>query len=176
MDRRRWLAGSALAAAAGLAGWWVGHRRYTPDSPVDADGLADWRAHPYINLQGQPVRVADFSGHHVVVNFWATWCPPCVHELPLLEVFWREHQSAQWTVIGVAVDQAQSVAKFMQKQPLSFPVVLGGADALQHSKALGNLAGGLPFSVLLGPDGRVLLRKLGQIHADELQEWRSISR
>jgi thiol-disulfide isomerase/thioredoxin len=174
--KRRWLLGASVAAGAGLAGWWVGEQRYTPSDNTAADALSAWRRHPYTDLQGNALQIADFSGHHVLVNFWATWCPPCVHELPLLEAFWREHQSASWKVIGIAVDQAQSVAKFLQKQPLSFPIVLGGASALQHSKVLGNLAGGLPFSLLLAPDGQVLLRKLGQIHEDELQEWRAISR
>jgi thiol-disulfide isomerase/thioredoxin len=166
---------AALAAGAGLAGWWVGKQHYTPSEHTPDDALATWRQHPYTDLQGQALRLADFSGDHVLVNFWATWCPPCVHELPLLEAFWRAHQSAQWKVVGIAVDQAQSVAKFLQKQPLSFPIVLGGASALAHSKLLGNLAGGLPFSVLLGPDGQILHRKLGQIQAEDLRQWRSIS-
>ena len=115
--------------------------------------------------------LAGFRGKPLLVNFWATWCPPCVEELPLINAFYEAQLSRGWQVLGIAIDQPSAVRQWLQRSPLSFPVVLAGLQGTEMSKNLGNQAGGLPFSVLFSPKGEVLERKLGQLHADDLKAW-----
>ena len=107
----------------------------------------------------------------VLVDFWATWCPPCVEEMPLLDSFYRENKSKSWQVLGVAVDQPSAVRRFMQKTPVSYPIGMAGMGGTGLSKSLGNLAGGLPFTVVGHPNGNVMHRKIGQVTPQNLAEW-----
>ena len=112
-----------------------------------------------------------FRGRPLLLNFWATWCPPCVEELPLLNRFYADHRAKGWQVVGLAIDQPSNVRQFLARLPLEFPVALGGLAGSDIGRALGNDKGGLPFSVLFGADGNILKRKIGQLTAQDLQEW-----
>jgi thiol-disulfide isomerase/thioredoxin len=109
-----------------------------------------------------------------MLNFWATWCPPCVEELPLLNAFFRENQAKGWQIVGIAVDKLAPVQAFLARQALDFPVVLAGMEGLALSKSLGNQAGGLPFTVLVGADGGILNRKIGKLSEHDLALWREL--
>ena len=123
---------------------------------------------------GNRLALQGMRGRPLLINFWATWCPPCVEELPLLDAFYRENESKGWQVLGIAVDKLAPVQAFLQRQPLAFPVVLAGMEGLSLSKNLGNQAGGLPFSMLLGADGSILHRKIGKLSEQDLQLWREL--
>jgi peroxiredoxin len=77
-------------------------------------------------------------------------------------------------VIGLAVDQTESVNKFLAKQELDFPVAMAGSGGTTLSKSLGNVAGGLPFTVVFGADGRILARKIGKVSERDLATWRDL--
>ncbi len=168
--RRRWLYGAAAAVvAAGGAGWaalaWrqgqisaaeVPAGLWQQSFPTPEGGVLDLQA-----LRGQPL----------VLNFWATWCPPCVAELPLLSSFSRENAANGWQVLGIAVDQAAAVRAFLDRVPVAFPVALAPQGGIALSRSLGNLAGGLPFTVVFGADGQVRHRKMGQITPQNLKDW-----
>ncbi len=115
-----------------------------------------------------------FRGKPLVLNFWATWCPPCVAELPLLDRFYREQSTRGWQVVGLAVDRLEPVQGFLKKRPLSFPVALAGTGGVALGKSLGNLSGGLPFSVVFGADGVVRHRKMGALSAEDLANWAAL--
>jgi thiol-disulfide isomerase/thioredoxin len=106
-----------------------------------------------------------------VLNFWATWCPPCVDELPLLDRFFVENARKGWQVLGLAVDQAAAVNAFLERAPVRFPIAMAGVAGIELSKSLGNLSGGLPFTVVLGSRGNVLQRKIGRIGIQDLHAW-----
>ncbi|HAU57544.1 MAG TPA: alkyl hydroperoxide reductase [Comamonadaceae bacterium] len=115
--------------------------------------------------------MASFKGKPLLLNFWATWCPPCIAELPLLNTFYRENAANGWQVMGIAVDQPSAVRAFMEKTPLDFPVAMAGLGGTELSRSLGNLGGGLPFTVLFAADGRILHRKIGQLTPENLRQW-----
>ncbi|MDA8444501.1 TlpA family protein disulfide reductase [Paracidovorax valerianellae] len=169
-SRRRWLYGGVAAAAAlggaGLA-WW----RFQPHAVMTGAEAALWAERFDAPAGGEPVAMERFRGKPLLVNFWATWCPPCVDELPLLNAFYRENAAKGWQVVGLAIDQPSSVRKFLDRLPLEFPVGLAGLSGTELGRSLGNLTGGLPFSVLLGADGTVLHRKMGQVTPQDLQQW-----
>ena len=119
--------------------------------------------------------LAALRGRPLLVNFWATWCPPCVEELPLLSNFFQQSSTKGWQVLGIAVDQPDAVKRFLARSPVSFAVAMAGMAGLELSKSLGNLSGGLPFTVVLTADGEVAHRKMGQVTQTDLSAWSGLS-
>jgi thiol-disulfide isomerase/thioredoxin len=153
----------ALAALAGVgAAWWKTHE------PA-ADAVHPQAALAWDTPQGGRVSLHAFAGRPLFVNFWATWCPPCIDELPLINDFYRKNKANGWQVLGLAVDKLAPVQSFLLKMPLDFPVGMAGLAGVELSRNWGNLAGGLPFSVVLGSNGEVLWRKLGLLTAADLE-------
>jgi thiol-disulfide isomerase/thioredoxin len=188
--KRRTLAMGAAAAAAGLVGvgtaWWqrrpdaaapqpaVARARVVPAGDVGTQGgdvvEAFWKS-SFDTPDGTPLPMNGFRGKPLLVNFWATWCPPCIEELPLLNSFHRLNKHKGWQVLGLAVDQPSAVRQWLQAKPLDFPVGMAGFGGTELSKSFGNLSGGLPFSVVLAASGQLLHRKTGKISLDELALW-----
>ena len=168
MKRRLWLSGVAASAAAAGAGvaWW----RLRPGESLSGAEAAFWSGE-FPGVGGETVAMRAFQGRPLLVNFWATWCPPCVDELPLINAFYRAHAPAGWQVLGLAVDQAAPVSRFLQRLPLDFPVVLAGLSGTELGRSLGNVSGGLPFTVVFGAEGAVLHRKLGKLSESDLAQW-----
>lgn len=167
--RRRLLyAGVAGAAALGGAGlaWW----KFQPHAMEPGVEQALWGLE-FERPEGGTLTMQSLAGKPVLLNFWATWCPPCVEELPMLNAFFREQKARGWQVVGLAIDQPSAVRKFLTRIPLEFPTGMAGLGGTDLSRSLGNLTGGLPFTVVLGANGRVLHRKMGQLTADDLQQW-----
>lgn len=170
----------ALAGAGALAAG-AGWRLRQGDSagaasagpvPADGDGPPEdfWALElPTPTGAGMPLR--SLRGRPLVVNFWASWCPPCVKEMPELDRFAREFAGRGWQVIGIAIDQSEPVQAFLKQAPVSFPIVLAGNEGLSWVRRLGNAGGALPFSVLFNPDGRIAQRKLGATSFEELSGW-----
>ena len=171
--RRRWLYGAAAAVvAAGGAGWAaLAWRQGQTSAAAVPAGL--WQQ-SFPTPEGGVLDLQALRGQPLVLNFWATWCPPCVAELPLLSSFSRENAANGWQVLGIAVDQAAAVRAFLGRVPVAFPVALAPQGGIALSRSLGNLAGGLPFTVVFGADGQVRHRKMGQITPQNLKDWMSL--
>ena len=166
-SRRRVLyAGVAAAAALGGAGlaWW----KFQPHAVAAEAAL--WGL-TFDTPRGEKLAMQSLRGKPLLINFWATWCPPCIDELPLLDRFYRKNSSKSWQVLGLAIDQLAAVDRFMQKTPVSFPVGMAGLAGTELGRSLGNLAGGLPFTVVFGATGAVLHRKMGTLTPEDLQQW-----
>jgi thiol-disulfide isomerase/thioredoxin len=115
--------------------------------------------------------MADFKGKPLVVNFWATWCAPCIKELPQFERFHREYSSRGVQVVGLAIDNDAAVQEFLRKTPVSYPVGLAGMDGSELMIALGNGHGALPFTVMIGADGSLARKHLGETSYADLVSW-----
>lgn len=160
------------AGVAGLAtGAWLGWQRFSASTPATGAGdaaLRDlWRME-FELPHGGVFKFSSLQGQPIVLNFWATWCPPCVEELPLLDSFYRENKPKGWQVIGLAVDNSIAVRKFLTQKPFSFPSPLAGLGGVDLSRSLGNLSGGLPFTVVINAEGSVALRHMGKLSAEEI--------
>jgi thiol-disulfide isomerase/thioredoxin len=162
-------AGAGLLAAAAGAG--LAWQRLRPHDAPSSDAPAVLWEMQFVTPQGQTLAMASLRGRALLINFWATWCPPCVEELPLIESFYQVNKPRQWQVVGLAVDQPSAVRQFLAKGPVSFPIGMAGMAGTELSRSLGNLSGGLPFTVVLGPDGQVRQRRMGRLTADELAQW-----
>jgi thiol-disulfide isomerase/thioredoxin len=163
---------AATAAAAGLGlAVWRGGLFGRPAAPL-APG---WWDTQWDGPQGEPVLLAAFKGRPLVINFWATWCAPCVEEMPLLDAFYRENKAKNWQMIGIAIDQPSSVRRFLGQYPVSYPIALGGLQGTEWGKALGNAQGGLPFTVVLNANGDVIAQYLGKLKEDQIKSWPSLA-
>jgi thiol-disulfide isomerase/thioredoxin len=173
-SRRGWLAAATGVAAAAVAAGLVLRRQQQSKRELTEVERALWQQQ-FTQIDGKLLAMSAFQGRPLIVNFWATWCPPCVAELPLLSAFYTENKLKSWQVLGLAVDQAQPVRRFLAQSPLSFPVALAGFPGVELSRSLGNLTGGLPFTVVFDAAGTVQHRKMGQVSAADLQAWQSLN-
>lgn len=169
MQKRHFLTGG-VALAAGVAGagwaWW----RLTPKSvsPTAMDLL--W-AQVFDDPNGESLPMSQFKGKPLLVNFWATWCPPCVEEMPLLNTFYQAQREQGWTVVGLAIDQPSAVRQFLERMPMAFPIGLAGLAGTELGRELGNERGAMPFTVVINSQGDITHRKLGQVFPDDLAAW-----
>ena len=120
---------------------------------------------------GEALAMASLRGRPLVVNFWATWCPPCIREMPEIDRFQREFASRGWQVLGLAVDRPQPVREFLARAPVTYAIAMAGFDGTDLSRRLGNASGGLPFTVVFDREGLIAHRKLGETSFDELARW-----
>ena len=178
MNRRNMLYGG-VAVAAALAGagaaWWKFQPHGDIDSAAAVDATKDFWAMRFDGPDGKEVAMSSFRGKLLLVNFWATWCPPCVEELPLLDFFYQENKSKNVQIVGLAVDQPSAVRTWLEKRPLNFPVGMAGLGGTELSKSLGNTSGSLPFTVVFGTSGQLLHRKIGKVLPEELVQWTHLS-
>ncbi len=122
---------------------------------------ADFWTQTFDTPDGKTLALSQYKGKPILLNFWASWCPPCVKEMPDLDHFHKDMKAKGWQVIGLAVDGPTPVREFLAKVPVGFDIGLAGFGGTELSQALGNTAGGLPFTVVIGADGRIVHRKVG---------------
>lgn len=167
--RRRWLMGGVAVAAATAGGgvaWW----RSQPQAMEPSAEQQLWHQ-VFEAPDGKPFAMADWKGQSVLLNFWATWCPPCVKEMPMLSEFAAQKSRHGIQVIGLAVDKSEAVQRFLQRQPVQYPVAMAMQGGLGLTRSLGNLQGGLPFTVLFDARGQVQQRKIGELSNEDLASW-----
>ncbi len=120
---------------------------------------------------GQVLKMQNLQGRPLVINFWATWCAPCVEEMPLLDIFFRQNVAKGWQMVGLAIDQPSRVRQYLSQNAISYPIGLAGMTGTELGRLLGNEVGGLPFTVVLDGKGSLIQRKLGKLSAQEIQAW-----
>ena len=165
MKRRGWLF-AAAGGAAGVAGlaW-----RHTREATTEAAPLAElWQAR-FERPEGGELAMASLLGRPLVLNFWGSWCPPCVKEMPELDQLQRQWPEGQ--VVGLAVDNPSAVREFLSRRPVGYTIGLAGFEGASLSRLLGNTQGSLPFTALFDRRGVIVQRKLGTVSLAELQAW-----
>lgn len=113
----------------------------------------------------------DYAGRPLLINVWASWCGPCIEEMPELERFSVEQGANGTQVVGIALDDKASVEAFLKRVPVSYPIVLDQAGPADSSVQLGNKRGVLPYSVLVSADGRLLKQRIGPFEHGEISGW-----
>ena len=140
-----------------------------PTAAVAASPATNLYGQTLNDLAGKPQSLSQWKGKPLLVNFWATWCGPCVQEMPELSDLANAEAGKRFNVIGVGIDSPSAMSEFAAKHHIKYPLYVGGMGGTELSRAFGNTNGGLPFTVLIGADGQVRKTYLGKLKFDELK-------
>ncbi len=176
-----------VAVLAGGLGLWAGHRLDPGAGAAHTEPAQDRRAkRPAVvipgigdpmpalglpDLAGRQVDLRTFAGRPLLINVWASWCAPCVQEMPELARFAAAQGSQGVQVLGLALDTPEGVRDFLSRVPVAYPIVLETPGPDDASVRLGNTQGLLPYTVLIDAQGRIVRRKLGPFAAGEIEAW-----
>jgi peroxiredoxin len=170
MTRASWLI-LALAVLAAAAGGWLQRR----SAQLHGDGAALLgQPAPELtlpDLDGRPHRLADYRGRRVLLNLWASWCAPCLKEMPALAAAQAKFGDRGAIVLGIGMDEPARARAFLAAHPVGYPILLGRLEPPDTATALGDADGVLPYSVLLDADGLVRAARRGTLDAATLERW-----
>lgn len=124
----------------------------------------------HLDSAGEPVSAADHDGKVLLLNFWASWCVPCVEEMPMLSRLQEAYSAQGLRVLGIALDDPERATAFAKEMALSYPVLVGGADVVVTGRRYGNSSGMLPFSVLIDREGVIRWTHLGLLESEKLEQ------
>lgn len=158
----------ALVAVTAVAGGYFGYRHWLQNAKV-RQAVSDLRQLRLPDPQGSQRALSQWQGKVLLVNFWATWCEPCREEVPALLRARRKYASHGLEVVGVAVDSAAKVREFAAEFRIDYPLVIGGLEAIDLTRRLGNGLGVLPYTVVLDRSGTMVLAHLGVLTDAQLE-------
>ncbi|MFK7965385.1 MAG: TlpA family protein disulfide reductase [Burkholderiaceae bacterium] len=158
---------AAVAVAAVGAGVGVGLRKFSV-TPADDAIVEDFLGREYPDPAGRQTTLSTYRGQVLVVNFWATWCAPCIQEMPELSEIQDETLASGVKVLGLAIDSAPKVRAFSQRLPVSYPLLVLGASGIDLAKQFGNTSGSLPYTVVINRSGAIVNQTLGRFNKQTL--------
>lgn len=174
MTRSNWLILGLAVLAAAIGGYLQPRPSTKPTDTISADSSLIGQLAPDFVLAdqaGKTHRLSDYRGRRVLVNFWATWCAPCLREMPSLvqaQTKFSEHDSI---ILGIGMDEPRRINAFLTDHPVNYPILFGDADATATLKAWGNPRALLPYSVMIGADGRIMATHAGPLSPTQMQQW-----
>jgi thiol-disulfide isomerase/thioredoxin len=124
------------------------------------------------NLAGEPQSIRSWPGKPLIINFWATWCGPCLREIPMLKELQASRPDLQ--VVGIAIDKRDDVVAFAAKMDFNYAILIGQSEAWAAAAALGVNIYALPFTVFAAGDGTLLGVHSGELHAEHLDRFRAV--
>ena len=135
-----------------------------PGEPMPPLRLADLQG----KMQSLP---GAYAGRPLLINVWASWCGPCIEEMPELDRFAQSQGRQGVQVLGLALDTPENIHGFLGRVPVAYPILVDTPGPADASVWLGNRKGVLPYSVLVGADGRILKQKIGPFAPGEIDGW-----
>ena len=115
-----------------------------------------------------------YAGRPLLINVWASWCGPCIEEMPELDRYARVQGTSGTQVIGLALDNPDAIREFLGRVPVGYPILVDAPGPADASVWLGNRKGVLPYSVLVGADGRIVKQKVGPFVQGEIETWAAL--
>jgi thiol-disulfide isomerase/thioredoxin len=162
-----WPAALAAAIIAAVAGYAV-HQAFFSGT-ADSASVTQLTSSILRDLSGNPRRLSEWNGKVLVVNFWATWCAPCREEVPALVRIQSRFEANGLSIAGIAIDSVDKVREFAKQYGINYDLLIGGLDAIELIRGLGNRTGGLPFTLVLDRQGKLVTTHLGRISEAELE-------
>jgi thiol-disulfide isomerase/thioredoxin len=123
------------------------------------------------DADGRPQPMKQWQDRLLVLNFWATWCAPCVEEMPELQKVEHDYAARGVAVVGLGIDNAAAIRRFRDEQRITLPLLVAGAGGSEIARQFGNPSGALPYTVLIDRNGRIVQARLGRIREQELRSW-----
>ena len=183
---------SSLLLICVLAGFYAG-RLFLPDQSekiIAAEDVSKSAATPtpqhspavkelpefsLVDLYGKTRFISEWADRPLLINFWATWCAPCLREMPMLQTLQQERTDQPLEVIGIAIDRLNAVETFVNETGVTYPILVGQTEAMEAAEKFGPAFVALPFTVFTGPRGDVLYLHLGELHLEQLREILSVT-
>ena len=139
------------------------------DSATADQALARLRSASFADVGGHPQSVQQWSGKVLVVNFWATWCPPCREEMPGFSRLQRKLSAKGVQFVGIGVDDADKIRQFVKDFPVAYPLWVADLDTMDLTRDLGNNTEGLPFTLLIDRTGQVRMAHAGYMDEADIE-------
>jgi thiol-disulfide isomerase/thioredoxin len=169
MNKKNLVGYAVLAVAFTVFGAITGYKQDARAAANAPTAVAQLYGQSLNDLNGKPQSLAQWKGKPLLVNFWASWCGPCVREMPELSALAAQDGGKHVNIIGIGIDSPSNLVEFVKTTKVSYPLYVGGMGGTDLSRALGNATGGLPFTVLIGADGQVRKTYSGQLKFDQLR-------
>jgi thiol-disulfide isomerase/thioredoxin len=150
----------------GIGASYLQHKESSKQIPTEV--YQGFLNHSWLDPQGQAIQTDTWRNKTLVINFWASWCPPCVEEMPLIAKLNTQINPDKVTVIGIGIDSPSNIRDFLIKTPVPYQIVVGGLEGSNWGKKLGNEQGALPFTVVISPSGNQIFSKLGKLTEDDV--------
>ncbi len=123
------------------------------------------------DMTGKLRSINEFAGQPLMINFWATWCGPCLREMPMFESIWQERNTDHsLQIVGIAIDRTEDVGLYLDKTPVTYPILIGQSDAMEAAGSFGPDFAGLPFTVFISADRQILLSHSGELLRQQFDE------
>ncbi len=168
MKKEIWILGIAALLFGGI-GVYFGLKKWEPAPPApNAQHVFFNQSLPDINDKNE--KMSNWHGKLLLVNFWATWCSPCVEEMPELSALQSEQQFKNLQIIGIGIDSPANIREFATKYSISYPLYIAGMGGIELAREMGNKQGGLPFTILFGTDGQIKKSYIGRLDMQEVRK------
>lgn len=166
--RSTWRYAIPLALTALATGAWVAQMQFAPRPAVLP--LAQLWQQSFPDAEGRPQALAQWRDKVLVLNFWASWCAPCREEMPEFDALRTRYAPRGVEFVGIAVDRPAAVSRFLTRQPVGYPILIGEGAGHSLARELGNASGALPYTLVLSRKGEVVLQHLGRLPRETLEE------
>ena len=122
------------------------------------------------DLSGQQRNIAEWQGKILVINFWATWCPPCLKEIPDFIQLQNQFNDKNLQFIGIAIDDKDAVNEYLSTIKINYPMLIAGDEGISLSRQLGNVIGAVPFTLIVNQQGQIIYRHPGELSKEKIVE------
>lgn len=122
------------------------------------------------DIKGQQQAIQQWQGKILIINFWATWCGPCLKEIPEFIQWQQAYQDKNVQFVGIAVDDQQSVVDYLKTIHINYPILIAGDAGSLLSHQLGNLINAVPFTVIVNAQGQIVHRQFGELSKEKFTE------
>ncbi|AMK75678.1 MULTISPECIES: TlpA family protein disulfide reductase [Methylomonas] len=122
------------------------------------------------DLADKPQSITQWQGKILIINFWATWCPPCLKEIPEFIKLQDEYKDKGLQFVGIAIEDKQPVEDYLKRIKINYPVLIGGEGATMLAQQLGNVINTVPFTVIVNQQGQIVHHQLGELTREKVLE------
>lgn len=154
-----------VTAVFALAGGIFAQYAIDPETEIEASAIAEF---DLPDLESNKHKLSEWNGKIVILNFWATWCPPCRKEIPEFVALQHEYGNKGLQFIGIAIEDKEPVEEFIDFVDINYPILIGGDGAIELAQKMGNRFGAVPFSVVIDRHGQIVHRQPGEFSKDDV--------